>query len=85
MEINLNVGIYPSYNSYYMTLKGYVKKLGANGKTRKTNFDYGNHVTFKSLDGYGGTNQFAYEEVKPLLIDKYLKAILTKGTKRYIW
>ena len=85
MEINLNVGIYPSYNSYYMTLKGYVKKLGANGKTRKTNFDYANHVTFKSLDGYGGTNQFAYEEVKPLLIDKYLKAILTKGTKRYIW
>ena len=85
MEINLNVGIYPSYNSYYMTLKGYVKKLGANGKTRKTNFDYDNHVTFKSVDGYGGTNQFAYEEVKPLLIDKYLKAILTKGTKRYIW
>ena len=85
MEINLNVGIYPSYNFYYMTLKGYVKKLGANGKTRKTNFDYDNHVTFKSIDGYGGTNQFAYEEVKPLLIDKYLKAILTKGTKRYIW
>ena len=68
-----------------MTLKGYVKKLGANGKARKTNFDYGNEVTFKSPDGYGGKNQFTYEEVKPLLIDKYLKAILTKGTKRYIW
>ena len=85
MEVNLQVNLYPIYGKFQLYLNGYIMKRSANGKGRKISFNYRDGVIFKSTDGHGLCSRFEYDEIKPLIIDTYLKAILTKGTKRFIW
>lgn len=84
MGINLQVGIYPIYGHFRLYLNGYIIKRSANGKERKIPFSYRDGVAFKNNSERGYQTNFEYDEIKPLLIDTYLKTILTKGTKRQI-
>lgn len=84
MGINLQVGIYPIYGHFSLYLNGYIIKRSANGKERKIPFSYRDGVAFKNNSERGYQTNFEYDEIKPLLIDTYLKTILTKGTKRQI-
>lgn len=75
MEIDLRISIVPNYSSYYMAINGNIKRPNKNGKIINRVWRTNGYLSF------GGVSFFKYEEIKPLLINKYLKKILTTGSK----
>ena len=75
MDIDLRISIIPNYSSYCIAINGNIKKENKNGRVVNNIWRTNGYLSFN------GVSNFKYDEIKPLVIDKYLKKILITGSK----